>query len=59
MPKRFKPLYIAINHLMIRLGAEGEITTRATEVSDVMHALKELDDGVFDVDAVFDDAEEE
>ena len=53
MPDKFKALYIAINEMMIKLGMYGEITTRANEVLDVMSALRELDGGVFDVDAVF------
>lgn len=50
---RFKQLYITINKMMMKLGAEGEIGTRAVEVLDVMDALKELDGGVFDVDVAF------
>ena len=53
MPDKFKQLYVTINKMMIRLGAEGEINTRAVEVLDVMSALKELDGGVFDVGFVF------
>ena len=53
MPNKFKQLYIAINKMMMHLGADGEINTRAVEVLDVMSALKELDGGVFDVGVVF------
>ncbi len=51
----FRNLYIAINEMMAELGAKGEITTRNSLVTDVMNALHEIDDGVYDVKRVFGD----
>ena len=42
-----KKLYISVNELMCVLGAKGEITTRANEVTAVMDALHDIDDGVY------------
>ena len=39
-------LYTAVNHMMARLGADGEISTRHEAVEAVMGALHRIDGGV-------------
>lgn len=46
VPQAWNSLYVAVNHMMARLGAEGEIDARSTESSDVMDALHAIDGGV-------------
>ena len=41
-----KSLYTAVNHMMTRLGADGEISTRHEAADAVMGALHRIDDGV-------------
>ena len=50
---KFKPLYIAVNEMMISIGAIGEMNSQHKAVTKVMNALYELDDGEYDVDKVF------
>lgn len=49
----YKTLYIAVNELMAMLGAVGEMNTFTDEVLRIMTVLREVDEGVFDVDKVF------
>jgi hypothetical protein len=48
MSEEWIKLYHAINDMMCTLGAEGEISTRESEVEAVMDALHEIDGGVYD-----------
>ena len=45
---KWKALYCAVNKMMMRLGADGEITADQDESADVMTALHDLDGGVYD-----------
>lgn len=47
---KYKSLYHAVNDMMAKLGASGNITTRADEVSQVMDALHDIDGGVYKQD---------
>ena len=40
-------LYIAINEMMLKIGIDGEISTRDREADAVMSALYELDGGIY------------
>lgn len=40
-------IYHAINELLMPLGMNGEITTRATEVDKLMAVLREFDNGEY------------
>ena len=44
----WRPLYHAINKMLMDLGADGEITTENKHSMDVMNALSEIDGGVYD-----------
>jgi hypothetical protein len=44
---KWKNLYHAVNKMMIKLGAEGEIRPRNTEPEEVMDALYLIDGGVY------------
>lgn len=50
VPDAWYALYATVNHLMCKLGADGEISTRSQLVDDVMNALHDIDGG--NVDAV-------
>lgn len=52
---KLKQLYIAVNEMMAVIGAEGEIDSRHNYVDNVMDALHDLDDGVYDIGRVFDE----
>lgn len=43
--KRFIELYDAVNLLMAKLGADGEVSTDTTEVSNIMDILHDIDGG--------------
>jgi len=49
--KQFKSLYVAVNHLVVRLTADNELEIDSFD--DVMNALYTLDNGNFDVGKVF------
>ena len=44
---KYKQLYIAVNEMMVRLGIDGEISTREPETDAVMNALFEIDGGTY------------
>ena len=44
-------LYKAVNEMMAVLGAKGEINTLHEKTTNVMDALHELDEGVYDLDS--------
>jgi len=48
--RSWKPLYHAINRMLTKLGAEGSISPRDSEVTAVMDALHVIDDGVYEED---------
>ena len=43
---KLESLYTAVNNMMARLGADGEISTRHEAVDAVMGALHRIDGGV-------------
>jgi len=45
--EKYENLYIAINELFLKLGAEGSVSTRDKEADNVMDALYEIDGGVY------------
>jgi hypothetical protein len=51
---KFKKLYIAVNKMLARLGADGEVNTSTDEVCELMSTLSTLDVGFFDTSKVFD-----
>lgn len=46
VPDAWNNLYVAINHLMARLGAYGDVDSRGTESLNVMSALAAIDGGI-------------
>lgn len=50
---KFKSLYIAANDLMAILGADGQVTNTHPNVTQLMNALWDIDEGICDVDRVF------
>jgi len=53
-PETLNALYVAVNEMMVVLGANGQITNRDNVVNRVMDALYDIDGGVYDPDIVFD-----
>ena len=51
--EKLRVLYERVNEMMDKLGADGQINTRANEVLVVMDALYELDGGVYDTEKAF------
>ena len=45
--EKWEQLYHAINRMMMRLGADGEITATSNEAGEVMAALESIDGGVY------------
>lgn len=45
--RTWKPLYHAINKLLIHVGAYGDCDSRSKEVQEVMIAMYAIDDGVY------------
>ena len=50
---KIKTLYVAVNELMSKLGADGEIHAQTKEAGDVMDALYEIDGGGYNSDISF------
>ena len=46
-PEQLENLYHAVNRMMMRLGADGEITATSNEAGEVMTALSAIDSGVY------------
>ena len=46
-PPAYRPLYDAVNRLMATVGAYGEVTARHPDVTAVMDALHEIDEGEY------------
>lgn len=56
-PEKWKAVYIAANKVMMQVGYEGQIDTDHPASDELMHALSEVDGGVFDVEKVFGESE--
>lgn len=46
--QKLEALYKSVNEMMAHLGAEGKIDTRNNLVDNVMSALFDIDEGVYD-----------
>lgn len=46
--QKINTFYKSVNEMMAHLNAEGEIDTESSLVCDVMDALYEIDEGVYD-----------
>ena len=46
-PEQWEQLYHSVNRMMMRLGADGEITATSKEAGDVMGSLAAIDGGVY------------
>ena len=49
-PEQWEKLYHAVNRMMMRLGAVGEITATSNVAGEVMAALSSIDGGVYNND---------